>query len=129
MKNAEFVTRALTDVLGKHIGDEVLVDTYFSRKYVQVVNGQTIQFPEFLAHLNALKMATRSIVIEIKSIAQGEQCVHTQHIAKAEKITGELVAFEVFACFHLADGKIIRCEEVTRQLSGDESDSDLGSRI
>ncbi|EBR0232298.1 nuclear transport factor 2 family protein, partial [Salmonella enterica subsp. enterica serovar Hadar] len=25
-------------------------------------------------------------------------------------------------------GKIVRCEEVTRQLTGDESDNDLGSR-
>ncbi len=128
MNKIEFVTRALTDVLGEHIGDESLVEQYFSRDYVQVVNGQTIEFPAFLAHLNALKMATRSITIEIKSIAEGGSCVHTQHIAKAEKVSGEHAAFEVFACFRLADGKIVRCEEVTRQLTGDESDNDLGSR-
>lgn len=128
MNKMVFVEQALKAVLGKKIGELAIIKQFFSSDYVQVVDGKMINFSEFYSHMQVLKEATESITIEIKSIAEGENCVHTQHIAKAIKKEGTVSEFEVFACFHLMDGKIIRCEELTRMLSGSKHDNDLGSR-
>jgi hypothetical protein len=45
-----------------------------------------------------------------------------------EKSSGDKSEFEVFARFTLAAGKIIRCEELTRMVSGTADDRDPGSR-
>lgn len=128
MNNKQFIHQALTEVLGTEIGSLDVVKKYFSEDYEQVVNGKTIDFNEFIAHLKVLKNATESISITIKSIAEGDSCVHTQHVAQAVKKNGSKSKFEVFANFQLENGKILRCEELTRMISGDESDHDLGSR-
>ncbi|MEQ5125670.1 nuclear transport factor 2 family protein [Providencia alcalifaciens] len=128
MNKMVFVEQALKAVLGKQIGNLVVIKQFFSSDYVQVVDGKLIDFTEFCTHMQVLKEATESITIDIKSIAEGENCVHTQHIARAIKKEGTVSEFEVFACFHLMNGKIIRCEELTRMLSGSKHDNDLGSR-
>ncbi|AXH61202.1 MULTISPECIES: nuclear transport factor 2 family protein [Providencia] len=128
MTNSQRVTQALNAVLGEDIGSLSVARQYFSDKYIQVVDGKQIDFNEFIAHLQVLKQATESIVITIKSIAEGDGCVHTQHLAKATKKDGSISEFEVFACFQIEDGKIIRCEEMTRMIKGSSQDEDLGSR-
>ncbi|EMF0916285.1 MULTISPECIES: nuclear transport factor 2 family protein [Providencia] len=129
MNKIKFVEQALTDVLGKEIGSEEVIEQYFSPNYIQIVDGKKINYEEFVAHLKVLKEATNNISITIKSIAEGQDCVHTQHIAHAEKKSGDVSEFEVFACFHLSEGKIVRCEELTRMIAGEKADGDLGSRV
>lgn len=126
--NIQLVKQALDSVLGKQIGDIAVIEQFFSRDYIQVVDGKKIDFDEFVTHMQVLKEATESISITIKSIVQGENCVHTQHIAKAIKKGGACSEYEVFACFTILNNKIVRCEELTRMLQGDKSDHDLGSR-
>ncbi|EKT66551.1 TPA: nuclear transport factor 2 family protein [Providencia alcalifaciens] len=128
MDKIAFVERALNSVLGEKLGDLEVIKQYFSSDYVQVVDGKQIDFTLFYAHMRALQEATENISIEIKSIAEGKNCVHTQHIARAVKKDGSTSEFEVFACFQLMNGKIIRCEELTRMLAGSKHDNDLGSR-
>ncbi|EJD6401783.1 nuclear transport factor 2 family protein [Providencia rettgeri] len=128
MNNMQLVKQALNAVLGEDIGSRSVAQKYFSDEYIQIVDGKKINFNEFIAHLQALKQATQSITITIKSIAEGENCVHTQHLAKAIKKDGSVSEFEVFACFQIANNKIIRCEELTRMLKGAGADQDLGSR-
>lgn len=128
MNNTQLVKNALNAVLGEKIGSLPTIQQYFSEQYVQIVDGKKIEFNEFVEHLQALKNVTRSITITIKSIAEGEGCVHTQHLAKAIKTDGSISEFEVFACFHLVNEKIVRCEELTRMVKGNGDDADLGSR-
>ncbi|SUC47463.1 Uncharacterised protein [Providencia stuartii] len=85
MNKIKFVEQALTDVLGKEIGSVEVIEQYFSPNYIQIVDGKKINYEEFVAHLKVLKEATNNISITIKSIAEGQDCVHTQHIAHAEK--------------------------------------------
>lgn len=129
MSNLVLIQQALASVLGQDIGKVEVVEQYFSPDYIQIVDGKKIDYNEFVAHLNALKNAIDSISITIKSIAEGEGCVHTQHIACAKKKNGEVSEFEVFACFHISNDKIIRCEELTRMVNGKKTDEDLGSRV
>lgn len=129
MSNITFIKNALNNVLGKDLGNVEIIEQYFSPDYIQVVDGKEIDYSGFVAHLAALKAAVDTITITFKSIAEGENCIHTQHIAHAEKKNGDISEFEVFACFSLSNGKIIRCEELTRMLVGKKQDSDLGSRL
>lgn len=128
MGNRQLVRQALDSVLGKQIGSIPVIEQFFSRNYIQVVDGKEIDFDEFVAHMKVLKEATESITITIKSIAEGDHSVHTQHFAKALKKDGSYSEYEVFACFTILDNKIVRCEELTRMIQGGKSDRDLGSR-
>lgn len=128
MGNIQLVKQALDSVLGKQIGSIPVIEQFFSRNYIQVVDGKKIDFDEFVAHMKVLREATESITITIKSIAEGDSCVHTQHFAKALKKDGSCSEYEVFACFTILDNKIVRCEELTRMIQGGKSDRDLGSR-
>ena len=128
MSHKQFVQCALKDVLNSQTVSLDTVTKYFSKEYLQIVDGKAINFDEFVEHLKVLKEATHTITITIKSIAENDNCVHTQHLAKAIKKDGSVSLFEVFAKFQLENGLIVRCEELTRMLDGDESDSDLGSR-
>ncbi|MEX6226024.1 nuclear transport factor 2 family protein [Providencia hangzhouensis] len=127
MNNMQLVKQALNAVLGEDIGSRPVAQKYFSDEYIQIVDGKKINFNEFIAHLQALKQATQSITITIKSIAEGENCVHTQHLAKAIKKDGSVSEFEVFACFQIANNKIIRCDQ-QQMLKSAGADQDLGSR-
>ncbi|EKT56365.1 nuclear transport factor 2 family protein [Providencia sneebia] len=128
MSNITFVQEALSQVLGENIGSIDVIEQYFSPDYIQIVDGKEINYAEFVAHLNALKDVVDTLTVTFKSIAEGKNCVHTQHIAHAKKKNGDVSEFEVFACFTLCNGKIIRCEELTRMVLGEQKDSDLGSR-
>ncbi|HGV3502217.1 nuclear transport factor 2 family protein [Providencia rettgeri] len=128
MGKIQLVKQALDSVLGTQIGSLSVIEQFFSRDYIQIVDGKEIGFDEFVAHMKVLEEATESITITIKSIAEGDNCVHTQHIAKAMKKDGSYSEYEVFACFTILDNKIVRCEELTRMTQGNKHDSDLGSR-
>lgn len=128
MSNKQLVKQALAAVLGNDIGSLSVIEQFFSKEYIQIVDGKKIDFDEFVTHLQVLKEATQSISVTIKSIAEGEGCVHTHHIAKAIKHDNSVSEFEVFACFNIANGKIVRCEELTRMIQGTKSDNNLGSR-
>lgn len=128
MNSMQLVKLALDSVLGAQIGNLSVIEQFFSRSYVQIVDGKKIDFDGFVKHMQVLKEATESINITIKSIAQEGYRVHTQHYAKAIKKDGSCSEYEVFACFSLSDGKIVRCEELTRMIQGANSDHNLGSR-
>jgi predicted SnoaL-like aldol condensation-catalyzing enzyme len=125
---SEIVQNALTQVLGANIGDKALIEKYFSSEYTQIVNGIELDYQGFISHMLHLKAATKSISIRIASIAESADNVHTHHFVQATKSDNTVSEFEVFARFRLKDGKIIRCYELTRQISGASGDQDLGSR-
>lgn len=61
----------------------------------------------------------------LAAVVEGEQ-VFTHHLVEVEKRHGADAQVEVFAHFTLAAGNIVRCEELTRLINGDESDKALG---
>ncbi|PHM24782.1 hypothetical protein [Xenorhabdus budapestensis] len=104
------------------------IEEYFSKNYIQVVNGNELNFNDFVSHINLLKETLISVNVNILSIAEKENNVHTHHIVKAIKKDGEHIEFEVFTRFLINESKIIRCYELTRKISGGEQDDDLGFR-
>lgn len=128
-KPGEIVINALQEVVGNPAYDERKIKNYFSSIYQQIVDGHKLEYADFLSHMKTLKLATSRIIINIKSIAAEGDTVFTHHFVKVENSQDGNSEFEVFACFTLSSGKIIRCEELTRMLSGKPVDLDLASRI
>ncbi|MBB6111955.1 hypothetical protein SAMN05421821_11561 [Mucilaginibacter lappiensis] len=108
--------------------DEAIVKRYFSTDYVQQVDGKTLHFSEFTKHIKAVKEAIASISIIFDTIAQDNDIIFTNHRVMAITKEGRSGEVQVIAEFHIQDGQINYCNELTRQISGDPRDGDLGSR-
>lgn len=107
---------------------EAIVKRYFSTNYVQLVDGKTLHFNEFIKHIKAVKEAIASMSVTFDTIAQDNDIIFTNHRVKATTKEGRTSEVQVIAEFHIQDGQINYCNELTRQISGDPREGDLGSR-
>lgn len=124
----QIVIDALHIIVSSPEHDENKISQYFSPDYQQVVDGNSLNYDDFLMHMAALKSQTKRMNVAIKTIVAENNIVFTHHYVSVEKCGGEQSEFEVFACFTLSLGRIIRCEELTRMISGGAGDRDFGSR-
>ncbi|PHM36435.1 nuclear transport factor 2 family protein [Xenorhabdus innexi] len=128
MSGSAIVVNALKYMLESSSVTTADIEAYFSNDYIQVVNGNELLFHHFVSHIQVLKDTLINANIDILSIAENGNNVHTHHRVKVTKKDGANAEFEVFARFILSEGKITHCYELTRKISGDEQDDDLGSR-
>lgn len=122
------VQQALLRVLSGSSFDEALLKQFFSERYIQIVNGKSLDYAGFVAHIKLLKEVTQRLELTLISMAAAENDVHTHHTVRAIKNDGAESEFEVFAHFEVEDGKIVSCRELTHQIAGAVHDEDLGSR-
>jgi hypothetical protein len=108
--------------------NEETIARYFSTDYVQQVDGKTLHFGEFNKHIQVVKETIISMSVTFDTIAQDNDIVFTNHRVKAITKEGRAGEVQVIAEFHIQDGQINYCNELTRQISGDPRDGDLGSR-
>ncbi|NOH69949.1 nuclear transport factor 2 family protein [Vibrio pectenicida] len=128
MDNRTLALNALQVMLTKPEFDQAEIAQYFAPSYQQTVNGLELDYVEFVAHVAKLKKDTKNRRITILACAAEGEHVFTHHQVSAEKANGESVMFEVIANFTLTEGKIVRCQELTRMIQGQAHDEDLGSR-
>ncbi|NHB94679.1 nuclear transport factor 2 family protein [Photorhabdus cinerea] len=126
--NTHTVSYALEEMLSNRPHDVQRIALYFEKEYEQFVNGEHLDFMGFVQHIDVLKKHVSRLDLSIINIVSEENIVFSHHIINATKHDGGESKFEVFAKFTLSNDKIIRCEEVTRMISGSQEDSDLGSR-
>lgn len=127
--NKELITTVFQKILENPEFDEKLIGMYFSKDYIQHVDGKTLDYTGFVQHMKALKNAVSQLQITIRSMASEEDVVFTNHVAKIYKKDGKQGEGEVIAEFRIKDQQIIYCNELTRIIKGSEEDSDIGSRI
>lgn len=127
-KLTDVVINALHEVVEQKGHDPAKISKYFDSLYTQRVDGKELGYAEFVDHIAFLKSHTRSMAVTLVASAEENGVVFTHHSVAVQKTSGEGSTIEVFARFTLSAGKIIRCEELTRQVTGDPSDHDLGSR-
>lgn len=108
--------------------DENIIRQYFSTDYVQHVDGKTLHFSDFMTHIKLLKETVPAMSVSFTTLAQEGNIVFSNHTVAATTIEGRSGVVQVIAEFHTSNNKIIYCSELTRQLSGDPQDRDLGSR-
>jgi len=108
--------------------NEAAVEKYFSKKYVQKVDGKELDYQGFCQHMKVQKQALKHLSTDFITLVQEGGIVFTHHIVNMETKEGRSASIQVIAEFHVEEGKIIYCNELTHLRSGDEQDRDLGSR-
>lgn len=125
MDNITLVRQALIEVLEKKSD----IAHFFSTDYTQIVNGEELNYAQFSAHISHLRALLSFVEVEIISLAENGDSVHSHYYVKTGRLTGSYSQFEVFARFVVVGGKIKNCFELTRQVSGCSKDEDLGQRV
>lgn len=123
------VLEALHTIISDPVHSPEQIARWFSPDYQQQVDGNVLDYGRFLVHMATLKAHTRRMTIEVKAIADSGDTVLTHHQVSVTKQDGQTSLIEVFAHFQLREGKIVRCDELTRLLTGDPADADLGQRV
>ncbi|HHG8773992.1 TPA: nuclear transport factor 2 family protein [Raoultella planticola] len=124
----QVVINALQDIINHPQHDERRIADYFAADYQQQVDGKRLDYTGFIQHMALLKAHTRRMRIIFLAVVGEGETVFTHHQVQVAKDLGAESVFEVLARFTLAGGRIIRCEELTRQIDGEPEDRDLGSR-
>lgn len=108
--------------------DDEIVGKWFSPNYVQIADGKTLSFSDFTRHLKILKRDTQSLRFKVLDVAYTGNTLADRHIVYVTKKNGQKSEFEFLAFLRIENGKLVRINETSRLLSGQESDKDLGSR-
>lgn len=98
---------------------------YLSSNYIQNADGHTINYQGFLAHVQGLHSAMKSIHFTFEQIVAEGDIVATHHIANGIKKNGQRVKTEFFSFFTVKNHKITECQEVSRMIEGTSEDQDL----
>ena len=118
---------ALASLLDPQQGAEEL-SRYFAPSYVQIVDGKSLDYDGFIDHARTLKKSLRKGRATIETIVVDGSTIADIHVVDAEKTNGDTIQVKVIAFFTVADGRIVRVDQLTRMLRGGAEDHDLGSR-
>ncbi|PWN71075.1 hypothetical protein C1631_000145 [Chryseobacterium phosphatilyticum] len=127
MKN--FIREVFTHVLENPVFDEILIEKYFSKDYVQFVDHQQLHYKEFVLHIKKLKEKISEQKIEIIHYAENGNVIFTHHLVESLLKDGSIAKHKVLAEFTIQHGTIIQCDELTLLLEGSLSEKNLGSEV
>lgn len=124
-----FIQKVFSEVLENPAFDELLIEKYFSKDYVQLVDRQQLNYENFVLHIKKLKEKVTEQKIEFISHAENDNIIFTNHVVKSQLKDGSFVCHKVLAEFTIQNSKIIRCDELTVLLEGSQSEKNLGSEM
>lgn len=122
-----FLREAFTRVMEDLEPVDSAYGSYFARDYVQHADGRTLDFDRFVAHLKARKQDLRSLTVRFEQMIVEDDRIATIHVARAIHKDGHPVEARVHAVFQVRGGRIVQCEELTRQLQGEPAEVSPGS--
>lgn len=122
------IVRAMFNLFANQKNDVNNFSNYLSKDFVQISDGNKIDYQQFLIHVKSIRSHVNNINFKFEQIIADGDLVATHHIANGTKSDGKQVTTEFFAIFTLKNGKIIKCEEVSRMIEGDSSDKDMSYR-
>lgn len=126
--NVEILMQAFQKGLMNMSSTRADFDPYYSKEYVQHVDGKTLNYEEFLAHMADLHKSLSSLEIEFLDIVTQGDKVATRHLAHGIKKDGREIEVLVVAVFGFKNGKLVSCDELTHMVRGAKEDRDIGSR-
>jgi len=107
--------------------NEKTIQKYISPNYIQYVNGETLNYQDFIQHIKAQKKLVESVEVTFKECLVDGNKVCTIHIIDAIKKDGSSMQGQVNAVFTFENDKVICCDELTHVLQGLPEDNELGS--
>lgn len=126
-ESKEFIREVFRNVIEDMHATEATVGKYFSKEYVQYVDGEMLDYDDFVAHMKAQKKALKSVNVRFKHIIVEDDKVATVHTIDAIKNDGSTIKAQINALFQIKNGKLVLCDELTHMSQCEESDKDLGS--
>ena len=129
MENKEFIKEGFKRMFETSAFDEAFIRTMLASSYIQHVDGKTLVFEDFIRHLKALKEKTQSIKIHFKTLATEGEVVFSNHVVTVIMNDHSQTMIHVIAEFHIKEGKVYYCDELTSLIDGDAQNSDLGSTL
>ncbi|WP_028318669.1 nuclear transport factor 2 family protein [Desulfobulbus elongatus] len=124
----DVVINLFRDVLESPVVDVSVIDKYIAPSYVQNVDGVVLDYDGFIEHMEKQKQVVASLSVEFLAIAEDGDTVFTNHIVTANKKDGSTIQVKVIAQFTVQNNRLTNCDELTRLLSGNHEDRDIGSR-
>ncbi|MEJ5048446.1 hypothetical protein WH221_01340 [Chryseobacterium culicis] len=124
-----FIQQVFSEVLENPAFDELLIEKYFSKDYIQLVDRQQLNYQEFVLHIKKLKEKVAEQKIEFISHAENSNIIFTHHVVNSKLKDGSFVIHKVLAEFTIQNNKIIRCDELTVVLEGNQAEKNLGSEM
>lgn len=122
-----FIQQVFKEVLENPVFDESLIEKYFSKEYTQFVDHSQLNYDEFVLHIKKLKEKVAEQKLEIINYAENGDIIFTNHIAKSTLKDGSKVLHKVLAEFTIQNHQIIRCDELTLLVEGNDAEKHLGS--
>ncbi len=119
--------RIFKEILENPLVNEKIIEKYFSRDYIQHVDGKTLNYNDFVRHLNTLKKTIKHLSITIRSIVKENEIIFTNHLISGIAQGGKTIKGEVIAEFRLKNDQIYYCNELTYITGGDEENKNIGS--
>lgn len=127
IQNKQLIKDAFSQVVGSNSADEKIIAAFFHPEYQQYVDGIELNYSGFIQHMIAQKGVISNTVVNFRNIVAEDEVVFTNHEVIATKNDGSIIKVHVLAEFRIANGKIIRCDELTRVIQGSVEDSNIGS--
>lgn len=124
----QLIQTALHEVVENMNASEETIARYFSKDYIQKVDGKILNYAELVAHMRVQKAALMSAKVTIQYLITEGDFVASLHVVDAIKKDGSPVQVQVNAIFKIQEGKIVLCDELTHLIQGSHADRDLGSR-
>lgn len=126
--NKILLKNAISDIFDGDTVDENVVAKYFSKDYIQYVDGKTLDYQQFIEHLHTQRKTVYNIRFTFEHLVSEGDKVVSIHYPEADKRSGGRIKAKVIALFIIKNNKIILCDELTHLIVGDKEDHDLGSR-
>lgn len=123
-----FVQEVFSNTIENMDATEETYAKYFSKDYVQYVDGKTLRYNDFVAHMKTQKSILKLAKVTFKYMLVEGDTVATIHFVHGLKKDGGIIEAQVNALFRIKDKKIVLCDELTHLIKGEKSDRDLGSR-
>ena len=124
----EFVKEVFSNTIENMDATEETYAKYFSKDYVQYVDGKTLTYDDFIAHMKEQKNIMKSAKVTFRHMIVEGDTVATVHLIDGIKKDGGIIEAQVNALLQIKDKKIVLCDELTHLIKGKKSDRDLGSR-
>src|SRR5579862_8411692 len=91
----KFIRETFMSVLENMNATEEIYSKYFSKDYIQYVNGKTLNYNDFVAHMKTLKAVMKSIKVSFKHIIVEDDKVVTIHLIDGIKKDGGIIEAQV----------------------------------
>lgn len=126
-RNIALVKKSFDIFNGDNMEEEIA--KYHSKDYVQHSDGKTLDYNQFLKHIEHVKsVIAPPLEITYDTVIAEGGMVCTSHRAKATKKDGSKVEIKVIAIHKIKNGKIYQTDELSHLITGAKEDKELGSK-